>query len=154
MHIWERSWLCIQTYFSLRLWYAAFWSQSLINTQMEFTSSVRGFTNRILFLYYIIHAARGMLQNTYGLVGTAPQQKSLAATSHFFLFIGVMKNSEYTSSPLSCSRSRLSISLPPHRSPNAIRLSRLRESHSEDMAAHSGWAQIDSSMSWDGMQSV
>lgn len=49
---------------------------------------------------------------------------------------------------------RLSISLPPYRSSNPIRLLRLRESHSEDMAAHLIWTQINSSMSCEGMQTV
>lgn len=82
------------------------------------------------------------MQSTSGLSRDCAATKcyySLAATSHFFPFIGVMKNSEHISLPLSFVLSLispLSISLPPYRSPNPIRLLRLRESHSEDMAAH------------------
>lgn len=50
--------------------------------------------------------------------------------------------------------SRLSIPLPPYWSSNPIRLLRLRESHSEDMAAHLIWARIDRCMSCGGMQTV
>lgn len=62
-----------------------------------------------------------------------------------------MKNSEYISL-LSPSLPHLSISLPPYRSANPIRLSSLRESHSEDTAAHLIWAQINNGMSCEGMQ--
>lgn len=130
----------------------------LTDMPMVGISNVYVFTHFNLFLYYITYVVRGIMQSTSGLSWDCAATKcyySLAATSHFFPFIGVMKNSEYISLPLSLSLiSRLSISLPPYRSSNPIRLLRLRESHSEDMAAHLIWAQIDSSMSCEGMQIV
>lgn len=75
-----------------------------------------------------------------------------AATYHFYPFIGVMKKAEYISLSFCVSFLRSLISRPSapllsYRFPNPIRLLRLRESHSEDMAAHLIWAQINSNMS-------
>ncbi len=107
----------------------------------------------ILFYFFtrLYMLQRGLMQSTSQLsldCAATRRYYSLAATSHFFPFIGVMKNSDYTSLPLCLSLlspvSRLSISLPTYRSPNPIRLLRLRGSHSEDTAAHLIWAHIKS----------
>lgn len=63
-----------------------------------------------------------------------------AATLHLFLFMDATRKSQCTHF-LSLSHSLFP--LPPYRSAHPIRLSRLRESHSQDTASRSIWAAVE-----------